>query len=121
MEEVFTSEFTTGEWPAVTSVIPQDGATDISTETKIFVTFNKDMAIDSTGAVRLQHKKSTLVIQSDKEWDGARTLILTPKSLPPKSALLSGNLYTVTVKASLTRDAEGNTIVEDFISEFTTR
>ena len=105
--------------PTVTSALPADGATDVSTTTTVAAGFTEpmDQAIISTTTVKLAAGSNPRVSATVTYTATTKTATLTPSS-----ALGAGVLYTATVKggAGGVKDVAGNALATDFSWSFTT-
>ena len=105
--------------PTVTSALPADGATDVSTTTTVAAGFTEpmDQAIISTTTVKLAAGSNPPVSATVTYTATTKTATLTPSS-----ALGAGVLYTATVKGGTggVKDVAGNALATDFSWSFTT-
>ena len=107
--------------PQIVSVSPPNGSTNISTNTFVSVTFNKN--IDSTSVSGLTFiltdPSSSVVTATISYSKSSRTA-----SLVPNEPLAYSTVYTATVKGGLTdpriKDLAGNALSSDFVWTFTT-
>ena len=105
--------------PTVTSALPADGATGVSTTTTVSAGFSEpmDQATISTTTVKLAAGSNPPVSATVTYTATIKTATLTPSS-----ALGAGVLYTATVKggAGGVKDVAGNALATDFSWSFTT-
>ena len=105
--------------PTVTSALPADGATGVSTTTTVAAGFTEpmDQATISTTTVKLAAGSNPPVSATVTYTATIKTATLTPSS-----ALGAGVLYTATVKggAGGVKDVAGNALATDFSWSFTT-
>jgi Ca2+-binding RTX toxin-like protein len=105
--------------PTVTSALPADGATGVSTTTTVSAGFSEpmDQATISTTTVKLAAGSNPPVSATVTYNATIKTATLTPSS-----ALGAGVLYTATVKggAGGVKDVAGNALATDFSWSFTT-
>ena len=105
--------------PTVTSALPADGATGVSTTTTVSAGFSEpmDQATISTTTVKLAAGSNPPVSATVTYTATIKTATLTPSS-----ALGAGVLYTATVKggAGGVKDVAGNAVATDFSWSFTT-
>ncbi len=100
--------------PLVSSVTPSAGATDISDQTTVQITFNETMDADSINAGTLIVAKSNQAVSGTVLYDAAaRTATWTPGQ-----RLITSSVYEVTVSG--VRDRAGNKLKQIFKSTFTT-
>ncbi|MDQ3776568.1 MAG: Ig-like domain-containing protein [Pseudomonadota bacterium] len=105
--------------PTVTSALPADGATGVSTTTTVSAGFSEpmDQATISTTTVKLAAGSNPPVSATVTYTATTKTATLTPSS-----ALGAGVLYTATVQggAGGAKDVAGNALATDFSWSFTT-
>ena len=105
--------------PTVTSALPADGATGVSTTTAVSAGFSEamDQATISTTTVKLAAGSNPPVSATVTYTAATKTATLTPSS-----ALGAGVLYTATVKGGPggVKDVAGNALAHDFSWSFTT-
>jgi len=98
--------------PRVSSSFPRNGATEVSTNTMVIVTFDEGMAEASSDHVSIAGPGSPGL--SDPSWSGTQLTLTT-------SGLLSTSRYTVTVATGVTDDSlPGNEMDEPNAFLFTT-
>ncbi|MDH3998029.1 MAG: Ig-like domain-containing protein, partial [Desulfuromonadales bacterium] len=112
LEQNYASTFTTIDNvpPSVTSVSPDDDATEISPEAVVRITFSEAIDQGSIDGIRLLRGGVAVETQLDLT-QGGTVAILTPLY-----ALATDTLYTLDVAAA--RDTLGNTMSQAFNSSF---
>ena len=120
MTDAFVSSFRTGAVndtnpPSVVagSIIPASGATTVSVNTPISVTFSKPMNVSTINLSTFIVSDGTTTIPGDIQYYGT-TVVFTPST-----PLLSSTAYTVTIK-NLVTDLSGNPMSPDYFWSFTT-
>jgi hypothetical protein len=105
--------------PTVNSVSPANGASSVSTGTKVTAVFSEmiDPTTTNTGSFELRDPANALVAAAVTYDNATRTATLAPAGL-----LVKSTTYAATVKggAGGVKDAVGNPLASDFIWSFTT-
>jgi hypothetical protein len=106
--------------PTVSTVAPQDGATDVALSTNVEATFSEDMdasTIDGT-TFTLTKQGATTPVGATVAYDAANKKVV----LDPNADLDQGATYTATVKGGTggVKDLAGNALAADKTRSFTT-
>lgn len=101
--------------PTISSVNPEDGATDVSISSNITITFSEPIDLNTVtdNTVKLNTPAFSNNIQATVTISGNLMTINPTEDLEPDSE------YTLTLTIGLA-DAEGNNLASDFTSTFTT-
>lgn len=99
--------------PAVTSIDPVGGATDVSINENIVVTFNKKMDATSLTATTVKLKNGSSEVSSTLSYDSSTRKL----TINPDSALSNSTQYQLEIKGA--KDTKGNAL-PDYTSTFTT-
>ena len=104
-----------GDLPAVISVSPIDGATDIETSATIHATFNNTMDPSSINSANFSLSTSAGAIAGIVSYDAtSKTASFTPSSLLP-----SNETFTASLSANI-KDTAGNGLGSSYIWHFST-
>jgi len=121
LQTTFSWNFTTGSsndtsGPTVTSINPENDATNISANNAITVTFSEEInpvSLSTQGVPNIQVRNNAGLVEADINYSG-NTIIFRPKAL-----LADNSTYTASLIANIT-DLAGNKMSEDYSWKFTT-
>jgi hypothetical protein len=117
--ENYSWSFTTGEGaidvtaPSVSSVIPANSATTVTTGSTYKVTFSEPMDPATITAATITLNQGTVAVAGTVTYSGVVA------TFTPSSALAPNTVYTGTVTTGV-KDAAGNALATNFTSGFTT-
>jgi len=117
----FVWSFTTGSnddnsGPTVTSINPENGATNVSNNNAITVTFSEEInpvSLNTQGVSNIRVSNNAGLVDANVNYSG-NTIIFRPKAL-----LADNSTYTVSLTANIT-DLAGNKMDADYSWKFTT-
>lgn len=104
--------------PTVSSVSPQDRAADVPPDTRVTVTFSKDMdsASINTNTFKLVEVVALTSITGTVEYDPPTKVATFIQ--PPNTSLTNGSTYRATITTGV-KDRAGNTLVQSYTWHFT--
>jgi len=103
-----------GVRPMVTSTNPINNAINVAINSKISATFNVAMDPTTITNAKFTLMQGTTVVSGVVEYIGGTTATFTPAA-----NLAANTLYTATITTGV-KDANGNSIIKDYIWSFTT-